>query len=105
MWKRCTLINCFAESLLFKRRNPKQLNLKQCYAPEKGESEEKYASRMLEDMPQYIKNGSAYNVTNICDALEKEKALMSRDRNGGRKQNRRHRAGDEPDNGPDMIML
>jgi hypothetical protein len=94
-------IKCFAESLLFRRKNLKQL--KQCYAPDTGESEEKYASRMLEDMPQYVQNGGAYNVTNICDAPEKDNALQSRDRNGGRKQNSRHRVDESPAENREMI--
>ncbi len=94
-------INCFAESLLFRRRNLKQL--KQCYAPDAGESEGKYASRMLEGMPQYVQNGGAYNVTTICNTPEKENALQSRDLNGGRKQNSRHRVGDGPDEDSEMI--
>lgn len=95
-------IKCFAETLLFRRRN--RLQLKMCYMPDATETEEKYSARMLEDMPQYVKNGGTYNVTNICDAPENNKdVLKGRDRNGGRKQNSRHRDGDEQDGDPDLI--
>jgi hypothetical protein len=70
---------------------------KKIYSPDPGETEEKYAARMREDLPQYIKNGEAWQDTNINDdAPEMANALKRPDRNGGRKQNSRHRehAGD-----------
>ena len=70
---------------------------KKIYSPDPGETEEKYAARMREDLPQYIRNGEAWQDTNINDdAPEIANALKRPDRNGGRKQNSRHRehAGD-----------
>ena len=75
-------IKRFAETLVFRRRNRSQI--KQCYAPDTTETEAKYLARSLEDLPQYVKSGGAYKVTNICDAPEKNKdALKGRDRYGG----------------------
>ena len=65
---------------------------KKIFSPDPGETEEKYAARMREDLPQYIRNGEAWQDTNIHDdAPEIANALKRPDRNGGRKQNRRHR--------------
>ena len=95
-------IKRFAETLVFRRRNRSQI--KQCYAPDTTETEAKYLARSLEDLPQYVKSGGAYKVTNICDAPEKNKdALKGRDRNGGRNQNKRHKDDAEPDGDRELI--
>jgi hypothetical protein len=89
-------IRLFSQSLAFRRKNRE--GLRRCYGADTGESEKKYESRMHADMPQYVKNGSAYDVTNICDGPEKTKVLQTRNRNGGTKQNSRHRGdGDDDD--------
>jgi hypothetical protein len=95
-------IQRFADTLVFRRRNRSQIKL--CYAPDTTETEAKYLARSREDLPQYVKSGGAYKVTNICDAPEKNKdALKGRDRNGGRKQNKRHQDDAEPDGDRDLI--
>ena len=87
----------FRESLVFGRLNQKKL--KMCYAPDTGVTEEKYEVRMLEDMPQYIRKGAAYTVTNICDNTVTKKAIQPRDRNGGQAQTSRHRASSDDESG------
>ena len=83
-------LNEFAKTSRHRRRN---LALyKKCFAPNTGLTEEKYDARMREDMPQYVRNGGAWRFTNIEDVtLESANALKRPDRNGGRKQNSRHR--------------
>jgi hypothetical protein len=88
-------INEFAKTSCFRRKN--RALYKKIYSPDPGETEEKYAARMREDLPQYIQSGEAWQDTNINDdTLEIANALKRPDRNGGRKQNSRHRehAGD-----------
>jgi hypothetical protein len=83
-------LNEFSKTLRHRRRN---LTLyKKCFTPDPGETEEKYAARMREDLPQYIRDGRAWQFTNIEDVTtESANALKRPDRNGGRKQNSRHR--------------
>jgi hypothetical protein len=88
-------ITMFSQALAFRRKNRE--GLRRCYAPDTSEAERKYDAKMHADMPQYVKNGSAYAVTNICDSSAKEKVLQTRNRNGGTKQNSRHRDGCDDD--------
>ena len=94
-------IATFAESLAFRRKN--RDGFRSCYAPCTSETERKYDSKMHADMPQYVKNGSAYAETNISDASAKEKVLQARDRNGGAKQNSRHRGCCDDDDDADEM--
>eukprot|EP00291_Cryptomonas_curvata_P022814 CAMPEP_0172167680 /NCGR_PEP_ID=MMETSP1050-20130122/9713_1 /TAXON_ID=233186 /ORGANISM="Cryptomonas curvata, Strain CCAP979/52" /LENGTH=1033 /DNA_ID=CAMNT_0012838511 /DNA_START=115 /DNA_END=3218 /DNA_ORIENTATION=- len=97
-------LNEFVKTSRHRRRN---LTLyKKCFAPDPGETEEKYAARMREDLPQYIRNGEAWHLTNIEDNTpESANAVKRPDRNGGRKQSSRHReaAEDADEIQPDAV--
>jgi hypothetical protein len=49
------------------------------------------AARMKSDMPEYAKNGIAFDETHIKDGDESKRVLKAPDRNGGAAENNRHR--------------
>ena len=66
--------------------------ISKAFKPNPCETEAKYNERMQADLPQRIQNGGTFQCTNIEDnTAESANALKRPDRNGGRKQNSRHR--------------
>ena len=61
------------------------------FRPDLNESEKKLEARMKNDLPKYVKEGLAFDVTHISDGAESNRVLKAPNRNGGVDQNKRHR--------------
>ena len=80
----------FDDCTQFRRNN--RNGLRKCYFPDNDQTQAKYHARMRSDLPQYVERGEAYRgKSNICDGTDSSKALQSRNRNAGQKENSRFR--------------